>query len=154
MDETDLKVIGQLQRDGRLTMAQLAQRVGLSGPAVADRVRKLEQQGVILGYAAQLNPRALGMGLLCFINVTVDHREEEQFLQVVDRRPEVLECHHVAGEDCYILKVLCRDTDHLEELITNGLKAHIRQIRTRTTIVLKTTKASTRVPLEVGYDVE
>ncbi len=149
VDKVDFEVLAALQREGRIAMAELAKRVGLSAPAVAERVRKLEEQGVILGYHTRLAPSTLGLGLLAFIGVTIEHpRYNQPFLETVARRPEILECHHVAGEDSYLLKVVCRDTSHLEDLITNEIKAGVGVGRTRTAIVLSTVKESVALPLD------
>jgi Lrp/AsnC family leucine-responsive transcriptional regulator len=140
MDEIDKKLIKVLQGQGRLSLAELAQNVGLSSPATGERLRKMEQQGIIQGYTVITNPTALDLRLLAYIAVTVASPNEEAFLAAIVKQTEVLECHHVAGEDSYLLKVRCQDTSHLEMLISNTIKKLPGIIRTRTTIVLSTNK--------------
>lgn len=148
MDELDRDILRILQSEGRVTLADLAQRVGLSGPAAGERVRKLEQQGVIRGYAALVDPRAVGLGLLAFIGVAVDHpRQYAAFLQAMADAPEVLEVHHVAGADNYLVKVRCHDTEHLEQVIADVIKRPDGVSRTYTTVVLSSKKDSTALPL-------
>lgn len=151
MDSIDYELLDTLQADGRVTVTELARRLGLSAPAVADRMRKLERQGVIKGYRAHLSRQAVGLGLLAFIGVTVEQpRYNGEFLAGLRDHPEVLECHHVAGDDSYLLKVACRDTEHLEALITHGIKAMPGITRTKTTIVLSTTLETTALPISAG----
>jgi Lrp/AsnC family leucine-responsive transcriptional regulator len=148
MDILDWKAIRHLMTHGRVTWADLAGILGLSAPAAADRVRYLEAQGVIKGYAALINPDAVGCGLTAFVSVTLERPEHRApFLAWVDEQAEVQECHHVAGDDDYLLKVRCRDTRHLDNLIGDRLKALPGIRRTRTTIVLSTTKETTELPL-------
>lgn len=149
MDEIDLKLVQYLQAEGRLTLAELAVRVGLSGPAVGERVRKLEQQGIIRGYAARVDPGALGYRLTAFVEVSIQHpRYNDGFLAYVTALPEVQECHHVTGSFSYLLKVRCRDTSHLERLLTHRIKAQAGVERTRTTVVLSTQKEDGPLPAD------
>ncbi|BDC51846.1 AsnC family transcriptional regulator [Bryobacterales bacterium F-183] len=133
---------------GRATWAELAEVLGLSAPAVADKARRLEEKGIIRGYAAIVNPAAVGYGLTAFVSVTLDRpQHRSKFIGTLTKMEEVLECHHVAGDFDYLLKVRCRDTADLDDLLSNRLKALPGIARTRTTIVLGTAKESTRVPL-------
>ena len=137
IDPTDLQIIGLLAVDGRMTFADLAQRVGLTGPSVAERVRRLEAQGVIRDVVARLDPAALGLGLTAFISVSLTASAgTATFLAAVDALPEIVECHHTAGEDDYLLKVHVAGTRGLEHLITHGLKSIPGVSSTRTTVVL------------------
>lgn len=137
----DKKIIQILSRNGRATWAELAQRLGLSPPAAADRVRKLEERGVILGYSAVLNAEALGFPMTAFVAVTLGSlKDRDSFLELVRGMDQVAECHHLAGEDDYLLKVRCRGTKDLERLLTEHLKFLPGVVRTRTTIVLGTVK--------------
>ena len=111
-------------RNGRTTWADLFQRLGLSAPAVAERVRRLEDAGTIRGYAALVNPSAVGCGLTAFVLVTLagpGYRAE--FLERVARLDDVQECHHVAGEHDYLLKVRCAGTDDLDRVVSDELES-------------------------------
>ncbi len=120
MDATGRRILQELQRNGRISLAELGRRVALSPPAVADRVRRLEQAGVITGYSARIDPTRLGLGVLAFIGLApagVDTGTFARRARSAIDLPEVLECHHVTGEDCYLLKVAVRDVLHLEALV-------------------------------------
>src|SRR5881392_3111562 len=106
MDATDLRLVDLLQRNGRATQLELAKAVGLSQPAVAERIKKLEERGVITGYAARIDAAQLGIDITAFIGVGIEHPKFfERFTKKVKGLDEVLECHRVAGEDSYLLKV-------------------------------------------------
>src|SRR5918911_5181874 len=108
MESMDRKVIAQLQISGRESWTRLAELLGVTGPAAADRVRRLEERGVIRGYAALVDPEAVGARLTAFVAVTLEHpKHRRAFLERVDALAEVQECHHVAGDDDYLLKVRC-----------------------------------------------
>ncbi|MFE4104998.1 Lrp/AsnC family transcriptional regulator [Almyronema epifaneia S1] len=144
----DLKAIACLMARARITWAELASVLGLSAPATADRVRKLEEQGVIQGYHAYINPQTLGYHLTAFIAVTLSHPQHRAtFLQKVAALSEIQECHHITGEDDYWLKVRCRNTQDLEHLISDELKSLEGVQKTRTTIVLSTLKESPLLPM-------
>ncbi len=131
----------RLANDARLSWAELASELDLSPPAVAERVKRLKQRGLIRGFHAVLDPPALGLGLTAYVAVTLTHpRDRAAFLKVVQKQPEVKEAHHLAGEDDYLLKVYCRDTAHLEHFLTDILKSVPGVPRTRTSIVLGTAK--------------
>ncbi len=148
LDALDIKVLACLAEQARMTWADLAARLGLSAPAAADRVRKLEERGVIQRYVTQLDPPSLGYDLTAFIAVTLAHsRDRDTFLAQVQTLPEIQECHHVTGDDDYWLKVRCQGTAGLENLITHRLKAIPGIHRTRTTIVLSTCKETIALPL-------
>src|SRR5205085_6230291 len=120
MDSIDSTALDVLARQGRISWADLAERLGLSPPAAAERVRRLEAQGLIRGFAAVVDPEALGYPLLAFVGVSLEHaKHRAAFLKLVEQLPQVLECHHVAGEEDYLLKVRCRDTRDLERLISD-----------------------------------
>ncbi|HEY9841876.1 MAG: Lrp/AsnC family transcriptional regulator [Candidatus Sericytochromatia bacterium] len=148
MDDIDSKILNFLMSQGRASWAELATSLGLSAPAVAERVRKLEQRGVISGYAAEVRPEQLGLRLLAFVAVVLERPEHRApFLAFVAASPLILECHHLAGEDDYLLKVLCHDTSELEDLLSEQLKSLPGLLRTRTTIALSSAKQTRRVPL-------
>ena len=148
MDELDFKIISALMRQGRMTWAELGSLLGLSAPATADRVRQLESKGVIKQFAALVNADAVGFGLTAFVAIVLDRPQHRaKFLERVQALPEIQECHHVAGEDDYWLKVRCMNTHHLDWLVSEQLKAIPGVIRTRTTIVLLTNKETSSLPL-------
>lgn len=136
-DERDLAILAALQADARATYAQVAREVGLSPSSVHDRVRKLEESGVIRGYRALVDAEAVGLYVTALISVTpLDPRQPDDLAQRVDEFSEIEDCYSVAGEENYILKVRTRTTNELEDLIRR-----IREkagVRTRTTVVLST----------------
>ena len=147
LDSLDSKILSELAHKARMTWAELASQLGISPPAAADRVRKLEEAGVIRGYITQMDAPSLGYDLTAFIAVTLEHpRDRDGFLAAVLGTPEILECHHVAGDGDYLLKVRCRGTRGLEHLITAQLKEIPGVAQTRTTIVLSTVKEMLAVP--------
>jgi Lrp/AsnC family leucine-responsive transcriptional regulator len=117
LDDTNRQLLAELQADARLSMAELGRRVGLSPPAVAERVQRLEQDGVIAGYRTELNPRALGYSLSAILRVRPAPRELKKTADLARETPEVVECHRITGDDCYIMKIHVRDVEHLEEVI-------------------------------------
>jgi len=149
MDHIDYRILDLLQRDARTTQVQIAEAVGLSQPSVADRIRKLDQSGAVLGYVARLDPRRMGNDIRAFIGVRVSHpRHHEGFTRRIQQIPDVLECHRVAGLDSYVLKVVSRNTETLDGLISGTLRRLPGVTRTTTTIVLATVKETTVVPLQ------
>jgi Lrp/AsnC family leucine-responsive transcriptional regulator len=148
LDPIDYRLLTELQRDGRTTQVQLAAAVGLSQPSVAERVRKLEESGAIARYVARLDPRKMGNDIRAFVGVRISHpRHHEAFTRRVQEIPEVLECHRVAGLDSYVLKVVTRNTETLDQLISETIRRLAGVTRTQTTIVLAAVKESTEVPL-------
>jgi Lrp/AsnC family leucine-responsive transcriptional regulator len=147
----DTKTLKLLMRSGRATWAELGQLLGLSAPSAADRVRKLEQRGVIRGYAALVDPASVGHPLTAYISVSLaSHRNRAAFLRAIDKMDQVAECHHLAGDDDYLLKVRCRGTQDLDHLLAKELKDKLGVARTRTTIVLSTAKESVLVPIDAA----
>ena len=148
MDKIDLKILSIVQNDARISNAEISRRLKMAPSAVLERIRKLEEKGVIAGYETRLNPKVLNNGLAAFIFVREsEDRENRNTAEKLAKLPEVLEVHHVAGEDCLLVKVRTRDTDHLEKLLTKDFGAIKSILSTRTTIVLSTTKESTTIPL-------
>ena len=147
MDATDGRILHILQENARETQAEIARAVGLAPSAVLERIRKLEARGMITGYAALLDAKALGLGMLAFVAVRTDESgSENQIATALGQFPEVLEVHHVAGEDCYLLKVRARDAEHLGQLLRTRF-CRVPGVRsTRTTIVLETVKETPRLP--------
>ena len=148
LDSLDMKAIKLLLRNGRASWAELGKQLGLSAPAAADRAHKLEQRGVIRGYAALVDPASVGYPLTAYISVTLaSHGKRAAFLRAIEKMEQVTECHHVAGDDDYLLKVRCRGTQDLDHLLATELKDKLGVARTRTTIVLSTAKESVHVPI-------
>lgn len=146
MDKIDQRLVDLLQRNGRATQLELAKNVGLSQPAVAERIRKLEERGVITGYAALVDAPKLGVDITAFIGVAIGHPKYfDAFNRKVDGLAEVLECHRVAGEDSYLLKVKTRNPRSLDRLLVDVLRTIPGVIRTHTTIVLASLKEGTHV---------
>src|SRR5690349_12263414 len=118
MDNLDIKGVDWLMSHGRATWAELGQRLGLSAPSAAERVHKLETQGVIRGYAALVDTPSIGYHLTAYISVSLgSHRQRGAFLRAIEKMDQIAECHHVAGEDDYLLKVRCRGTQDLDQLL-------------------------------------
>jgi Lrp/AsnC family leucine-responsive transcriptional regulator len=117
IDAVHLRILRELQRDGRLSVAELGRRVGLSSPAVAERLQRLERDGVITGYRAEVDPRALGLTLSAVIRIRPAPGQLENVAELAKRTPEVVECRRITGEDCYIATAHVRDVEHLEEVI-------------------------------------
>jgi len=146
IDDPDLRILGLLQASARMSNAELARQVGMAPSAVFERVRKLESRGLIRAYEARLDPRALGLGVAAFVLVRADERGTGEVGARLAAMPEVLEVHHIAGEDCYLVKVRAADTEALGQLLRElgGLPA-VRS--TRTTVVLSTIKETMQLPL-------
>ena len=117
LDATNRLLLSELQSDARLTIAELGRRVGLSSPAVAERLQRLEQQGVIRGYHAEIDPRALGLSLTAIIRIRPAPGQLRNVAELAQRTPEIVECHRITGEDCFFAKAHVRDVEHLEEII-------------------------------------
>lgn len=148
MDELDRKIVERLMREGRATWATLAETVGLSAPSVAERVKRLEERGIIRGYGATIDPAAVGLDVLAFVSVAVDDRAaSEELVEWADSSASVQECHVVAGDHDFLLKVRCRDPEDLERFLREELRALRGVSRTRTTMVLGSRKETNDVPL-------
>lgn len=140
MDAFDGKILKLLVQNSRITGADIARKVNLSLPAVTERLRKLAASGVIDQYTVKLNREKLGLYITAFINVWIDHTKKGHVKEQVTAMPEVLECHHVAGDNDLLLKVLVKDTAALENLLVNKIKAINAVTRTSTTIILSSYK--------------
>jgi Lrp/AsnC family transcriptional regulator, leucine-responsive regulatory protein len=146
MDNVDLRIVDLLQQNGRATQLELAKAVGLSQPAVAERIRKLEERGVITGYAARVDAAALGVDISAFVGVGIEHPKFfEGFAKKVKALDEILECHRVAGDDSYLLKIKTRNTRTLDRLLVEVLRTTPGVTRTHTTIVLASIKEESHV---------
>ena len=117
LDATNRKLLEELQADARLSLAELGRRVGMSSPAVAERLKRLEREGVITAYRAEVDPRKLGYGLGVAIRIRPAPRQLAQVAELARQTPEVVECHRVTGDDCYLLTAYVRDVEHLEAVI-------------------------------------
>ena len=117
LDDTNRLLIGELQADARLSMAELGRRVGLSAPAVAERVQRLEQAGVIIGYRAEVDPRAIGYAVAAVVRVRPATRQLPKIPEIARETPEVVECHRITGEDCFFVKLHLRSIEDLEEIL-------------------------------------
>lgn len=156
MDSTDLHIIQALQANARTSNAELARDLEMAPSAVLERIRKLEQRGILTGYEARIAPRTVGLSLTAFVFV----RAEEKPLTgstgtALAKIPEVQEVHHVAGEDCYLVKLRVRDTEDLSRVLQARI-ATIKSVKgTRTTIVLSTVKETAKLSLtEFGKQVK
>lgn len=153
IDDLDQNILTALMVEGRVKWSALADQFGVSAPAIADRVRRLEKSGVLVGYAAKLNPELLGFDLTAFVTVTLEHpRHRQGFVDYVEANDRVQACHHIVGEGDYLLKVCCRSTAELERLLSEELKALPGVQQTRTTISLRSIKDTSAVPIEVPIE--
>lgn len=139
LDQTDWRILAVLQRDGRATFADLAREVAMSPSAVAERVRRLEQAGVIAGYRAVVAPERVGLSIMAFVRLRYPTGSYGPFHRMLDRTPEILEAHHVTGEDCFILKVVARSMGHLERVT-----GHIAALGAVTTSVVYSSPLAAR----------
>jgi Lrp/AsnC family leucine-responsive transcriptional regulator len=151
LDPISRRLLQLLATDGRASYQALADEVGLSRPAVMERVKRLEEGGHIRGYAARIDRAKVGYPITAFVNVRYpgsEHEEAERAVRTLETNPSVLECHHVAGDDCYILKVAAPSLEALERIL-GTLRAPGLSASTRTTIVLSSVFEKTGVvPVE------
>ncbi len=141
LDPKDHRILSLVQRDGKMSQAEIAKRVGLSAPAVNERLKKLEQAGVIRRYAAHVDARAVGASVTAFVEVFIEHpRYEAAFLERVMKLDEVMECHHITGEFSLLMKVRVRDIESLQHLLLRQLNGMEGVRQTRTVMVLSTVK--------------
>jgi Lrp/AsnC family leucine-responsive transcriptional regulator len=146
-DDTDLELIELLQKDARMSQSELAKRVGLAASSVNERIRKLGERGLIIGYHAQISPEAMGYDLLAFVYVAWSKPETEKaFLKKITGQAIVMELHHVTGVWNYVLKVRVKNTRMLEGLLAKLIKAVPGVERTETIIVLTSVKETAEIP--------
>jgi len=149
-DDIDTQILEILQNEGRLTNVELASRVGLTPPPTLARVKRLEEAGVIGRYAAVLDQRALGLPVTAFVHVIhKEHTKEtsDAFLKAVNELPEVLECHHIAGDEDFLLKVVAANPLDYEHFVLEKLTAIDGIQRVKTTFVLSSPKNETALPI-------
>ena len=154
IDETDASILDILQENARISQAEIARIVGLAPSAVLERIRKLESRGIIRGYTALVDPHAVNQAMLAFVAVRSEQAPgDDSVAHALSQCPEVLELHHVAGDDCYLLKVRARDAEHVGQLLRHRF-GRIPGVRsTRTTIVLETVKETPRLAVREAADV-
>ncbi len=148
IDATDLAILRQLQVQGRTKRNELAESVGLSLPAVSERMRKLEERGILEGVAAKLDPKRMGLDVAVFITVTVEQSGNyPEFLRAAEAHPEIMEIHAITGDGSHLVKARTWNTSTLERLLGQiqtwpGVK------QTRTNVVLNTYKETMALPIE------
>lgn len=150
MDPLNLAILRELQRDGRLANVDLAGRVGLSPSATLERVRRLERDGMITGYAAQVDPRALGPHMMVFVAIWLrEHHKDaiQAFEHAVATIPEVLECYHVAGDADFQLKLVVRDVSTLRDTLVECISQIANVGRINSSLILSVTKQARPVPI-------
>ena len=121
IDAVNRRVLEELVQDPRLTMSELGRRIGMSSPAVTERVRRLEETRVIRGYRLELNPVALGLPIAAYVRIRPNPGQLPRIAELAQQIPEVVECHRVTGEDCFILKVYIPAIDQLDRLLDSFL---------------------------------
>ena len=155
INDLDRQILTILQKSARTSNAEIARQIGLAPSAVFERIRKLEERGVLRSYGAQVDPRAVGLGLVAFTFVRSNDRPGGvQTAEKLAEIPEVLEVHHVAGEDCFLVKVRAADTESLGRLLRERLGKIGTITSTRTTIVLETVKETVELPIAVEEEKE
>ncbi len=150
IDDIDRQILTILQQNARTSNAEIARQIEMAPSAVLERIRRLEAKGVIQGYEVRINPEAVGLGMVAFVAVaSSDMSGELKTAMLLGQIPEVQEVHHVAGEDCFVLKVRVKDARALGHLLREriGLIPSVRS--TRTTVVLETVRESSQLSLEV-----
>ncbi len=151
LDEIDLALLRSLQTDGRLSNVELARKINLSPPATLTRMRRLEKDGYIRQYTAVVDREKAGYDLLCFIHIAMQMHQYEQvdkFRKLMQKMPEVLECHHITGEYDYLLKVVLRNRKDLERFVVDRLTPIPGVSRIHTSLVFTEVKSTTALPLE------
>lgn len=132
LDSKAWKILSAVQRDGRISLKALADQAGLSVPAVSERLKRLEETGVVTGYRAEVDPAVLGYGVMAIIGMTTPQADKARLIALLRSLPEVRECLHVTGQDSYLLRVVTKDIGHLEHFVS--LINHYGE--TRTAIVM------------------
>lgn len=148
IDVTDYKILTILREDGRASNAEIARHIGMAPSAILERIRKLEQRGIITGYEAKINPVALGLSLLSYVRVRAEEAVDSMEVgEALAKFPEVQEVHYTAGEDGYLIKVRTKNAEHLGKFLRERMGT-IREITsTMSTVVLTTVKETSVLPL-------
>jgi len=141
VDKIDWKILEELENDGRLSFADLSDRVGLSKSPCWSRVRDLEADGAIQGFSARIDPTALGLAVQCYAFVRIRFDAHSEFEKAVATHPAVIECHTTAGDSDYLLRIYARSVEHLDDLLRHKLSKLPGVHRLSTTVCLKTIKA-------------
>jgi DNA-binding Lrp family transcriptional regulator len=152
LDDMDQSILRELQREARISNAELARRIHLSQPALHSRIRRLERRGFIRGYVALLDREMAGFDLMCFIHVRLQIHQFDQiatFRRIIGELPQVLECHHVTGEYDYLLKIAVRNRKELEQLVIHKLTPIPGVAHIQTSLVFTEIKATTELPLDI-----
>jgi Lrp/AsnC family transcriptional regulator, leucine-responsive regulatory protein len=153
IDVIDAKILNILQENARTANAAIAREVGLAPSGVFERVRKLEEKGFLHGYHARVEPKAIGLGQLAFMFIRSNDRPGAvTTAELLAKIPEILELHHVAGEDCFLAKVRVRDAEALGRLLRERLSGIDTITSTRTTIVLETVKETPVLPIDLSRE--
>ncbi len=140
-DRVNVQILRELRDDPRLTMTELGRRVGLSSPAITERVRRLEERGVIRGYRIDIDPAALGLAIAAYVRIRPNPGQLPKIAELARSIPEIVECHRVTGEDCFILKVYLPSLDQLDRILDTFL-AH----GTTTTSLIQSSPVPLRPP--------
>ncbi len=149
LDNIDLRILTHLQPNSYLSNVELSKKLGMAPSAVLERVKKLEQKGVILGYPTRINPEALNLHLLAFIFIkSSEGPGNANVAKQLAKFPEILELHHIAGEDCYIAKVRAKDPLSLVQFMREKFSRVKGITNTKTTIVLQTVKEDNHLPIQ------
>jgi Lrp/AsnC family transcriptional regulator, leucine-responsive regulatory protein len=144
LDPINRRLLQELQADARVTMAELGRRINLSAPAVAERVQRLERAGVITGYRAEVDPKAVGFPIAAVVRVRPTTRQLQKIPELAREIPEVVDCHRITGEDCYFVKLHLRSMDDLEEILDRFIVFG----QTTTSIIHSSPVAGRALPLD------
>ena len=144
MDDIDRRLLRELQDNSRLSLAELGRRINLSSPAVAERLQRLERDGVIAGYRTDVDPKALGYPIAAFVRIRPTTRQLHKIPELAREVPEVVECHRVTGEDCFVLKLHLRAMDDLEPILDRFIVLG----QTTTSIIHSSPIAGRQLPLD------
>lgn len=150
LDKVDKQIIQILQQEGRIANNELARRIGLTTTPTLERVKRLEREGVVEGYSARINKEAVGGGLTVFVTVTLSVHQLnllEEFTEAIQNIPEILACYNTTGEGDFLLHVVVSDTKHYEHFMRNTLTTLPDVQRLHTSIVLKTIKEQSQIPV-------
>ena len=155
LDPVDLKILGMLQKEGRITNFRLARKIGLTPAPTLARVKKLETAGYIRRYVALVDQEKLGMPVTAFVSVILESHKRKtsmDFVEAVDRLPEVLECHHIAGDEDFLLKVVAASPGGYEKFVLEKLTKISGIEKVKTIFVLSSSKLETAIPVHGGLE--